>query len=90
MNNDGIGLVALDHADVEEAGILAVHGVMHDGAFAVTMILRRLDHADLRIDEGGDQILEPVRPHHVIGVDYANDLGIAAVCARASRNAPAL
>ena len=83
MDDNGIGLVALDHADVEEAGIFAVHGVMHDGALAVTMILRRLDHADLRIHEGGDQILEPVRPHHVIGVDYTDDLGIrSGVCKR--------
>ena len=88
MNDNGIGLVALDHADVEETGIFAVHGVMHDGAFAVAMILRRLDHADLRIDEGGDQILEPVRPHHVIGVDDADDLGICrGVCKRKPQRA---
>ena len=37
-----------DHADVEEAGIFAVHGVMHEAALAVAMILRRLHQADLR------------------------------------------
>ena len=30
VHDDGVGLVALDHADVEEAGIFAVHGVMHE------------------------------------------------------------
>ena len=49
MHDDGIGLVALDHADVEEAGILAVHGVVHDAAAAIAVVLRRLDHADLRV-----------------------------------------
>ena len=51
VHDDGVGLVALDHADVEEAGIFAVHGVMHERAFAVAVVLRRLDHADLRIGE---------------------------------------
>ena len=76
VHDDGVRLVALDHADVEEAGIFAVHGVMHEGALAVAMILRRLDHADLRIGEGGHQILQPVGPHDVIGVDDADDLGV--------------
>ena len=63
VHDDGVGLVALDHADVEEAGIFAVHGVVHDGAAAVAVVLRRLDHADLRIGEGRHQVLEPVRMH---------------------------
>ena len=45
VDDDGVGLVALDHADVEEAGIFAVHGMVHHAALAVAMILRRLDHA---------------------------------------------
>ena len=32
VHDDGVDLVALDHADIEEAGIFAVHGVMHDAA----------------------------------------------------------
>ena len=76
MHDDGVGLVALDHADVEEAGIFAVHGMMHDAALAVAMVLRRLDHADLGIGEGRDEVLEPVRTHHVVGIDHADDLGI--------------
>ena len=76
MHDDGVGLVALNHADIEEAGIFAVHGVVHDGAVAVAMVLRRLDHPDLRVGEGRHQILEPVRPHDVVGVDHADDLGV--------------
>ena len=47
VHDDGVGLVALDHADVEEAGIFAVHHVMQRAAVAVAVILRRLDQADL-------------------------------------------
>ena len=91
VHDDGVGLVALDHADVEEAGIFAVHGVVHDAALAVAMVLRRLDHADLRIGEGRHQVLEPVGLHHVVGVDDADDLGVGARYApSASRSAPAL
>ena len=77
VHDDGVGLVALDHADVEEAGIFAVHGMVHDRAFAVAMILRRLDHADLRIGESRHQVLQPVGLHHIVGVDNADDLGVA-------------
>ena len=88
MHDDGICLIALDHADIEEAGIFAVHGVMHDGALAVAMILRRLDHPDLRVGEGRHQILEPVGPHHVIGVDDRDDLGVGSrMCERKAQRA---
>src|SRR5690242_2790169 len=40
VRNNGVELIALDHADVEEAGIFAVHGVVHDATFAIAMILR--------------------------------------------------
>ena len=83
VHDDGIGLVALDHADIEEAGIFAVHGVVHERAFAVAMVLRRLDHADLRVGEGRHQVLEPVRLHHVVGVDDADDLGVGGGVGRA-------
>ena len=46
VHDDGVGLVPLHHADVEEAGIFAVHGVMHQAALAVAVILRRLHQAD--------------------------------------------
>jgi hypothetical protein len=46
MYDDRVLLVALDHADVEETGIFALHGVMHEAAVAVAMVLRSLDQAD--------------------------------------------
>ena len=60
-SDDGVLLVPLHHADVEEAGIFAVHGVMHGAALAVAVVLRRLDQADLGIGEHRHEILEPVR-----------------------------
>ena len=51
MHDDGVDLVALDHADVEEAGIFAIHRVMHDAALAVAVILRGLHQPDLGIGE---------------------------------------
>src|SRR3977135_4235627 len=45
MHNDGIGLVALDHADIEESCIFAVHGLVHDRALAAAMVMRSLDTA---------------------------------------------
>ena len=76
VHDDGVDLVALHHADVEEAGIFAVHGVMHDAALAVAVILRRLHQADLGIGEQRHQVLEPVRLHDIVGVDHADDLGV--------------
>ena len=43
-----LDLVALDHADVEEPGIFAVHDVVHQRAVAVAVLLRRLHQADAR------------------------------------------
>ena len=57
MDDDGVGLVPLHHADVEEAGIFAVHQFRDHALAAVAMILRRLHEADRRILEGGDEIL---------------------------------
>ena len=76
VDDDGVDLVALDHADVEEAGILAVHDVVQRAALAVAVVLRRLDEADLGVGEGGHEIGEPVRGHGVIGIDDADDLGV--------------
>ena len=76
VHDDRVLLVALDHADVEEAGIFAVHRVMHDAAVAVAMVLRRLDQADLRIGEDRHEVGEPVRRDDVVGVDHADDFGV--------------
>ncbi len=77
VHDDGVRLVALDHADVEEAGVFAVHRVVHDAALAVAMVLRRLHHADLRVGESRYQIFQPVGPHHIVGIDDADDLRVA-------------
>ena len=76
VHDDGVELVALDHADVEEPGIFAVHDVVHQRAVAVAMLLRRLHQADAGIGENRHQVLQPVRLHHIVGVDDADDLGI--------------
>ena len=76
VHDDGVELVALDHADVEEAGIFAVHDVVHQRLVAVAMLLRRLHEADARIGEDRHEILQPVRLHDIVGVDDADDLGI--------------
>ena len=76
VNDDGVFLVALDHADVEEPGIFAVHHVVHQRAVAVAMVLRRLHEADPGIGEQRHQVLQPVRLDDIVGVDDADDLGI--------------
>ena len=53
-----------------------VHGVVHQRAVAVAVILRRLHEADARIGEQRHQVLQPVRLHDIVGVDDADDLGI--------------
>ena len=75
MDDDGVDLVALDHADVEEPGIFGVHGGVDLAAVAIAMILRCLDQSDLGIGEAGDQILEPCGIDHIVGIDDADDLG---------------
>lgn len=76
MHDDGVELVALDHADVEEAGIFAVHDVVHDRQTAVAVLLRRLHQADARVGEGRHQILQPVGLDDIVGIEDADDLGI--------------
>ena len=76
MDDDGVDLVALDHADIEETGILGVHGGMDETAIAVAMILWRLNQSNLGIGKAGDQIPEPLRIDHIVRVDDADDLGI--------------
>jgi len=42
VDDDGVDLIALDHADIEEPGIFSVHDVMHQRTIAVAMVLWRL------------------------------------------------
>ena len=76
VGNDRIGLVPLHHADVEEAGVFAVHGVVHDTAFAIAMILRRLHQADAGIGEQRHKILQPVFLHYIVSVDDADHVRV--------------
>ena len=76
MDDDGVDLVALDHADIKEAGVLGVHGGVDIAAVAVAMILRRLNDSNLGIGETRDQIPKPLRIDHIVSVDDADDLGI--------------
>ena len=76
MNDDGVDLVALDHADVEEPGIFSVHDVVHQRGIAVAVVLRRLHQPDAGIGEYRHQVLQPVRLHDIVGVDDADDLGV--------------
>ena len=43
------------------------------------MVLRRLHQADAGIGEYRHQVLQPVRLHHIVGVDDADDFGVGAV-----------
>ncbi len=76
VDDDGIVFVPLHHADVEEAGIFGVHRLMHNAAFAVAVILRRLNQTDVRIAEQRHQILEPILMHDVIGIEYGEHFGV--------------
>ena len=76
MHDDGVGLVALDHADVEEAGIFAIHGGGNNSAIAVAVILGGLNHPDARIVESGDEIRQPIGMHRIIGIEHADDFRI--------------
>src|SRR5712671_194945 len=77
MHNDGVGLVALDHADIEEPCVFSVHRLVHDRALAVAMILRSLDHADLRIGKNGGEVFQPIGPNHIVGINDADDFGVS-------------
>ena len=76
MHDDGVDLVTLNHADIEEPGIFGVQRAVHWRAVAVAMVLRRLHHADARVGEQRHQILEPGWIDGVVGVDDADDLRI--------------
>ena len=61
VHDDGVDLVPLHHADVEEAGIFRVHGVVHQRTVAVAVVLRRLHEADPGVGEQRHQVFQPVR-----------------------------
>ncbi len=76
MHDDCVVLIPLDHADVKESGVFAVHGEVHDTTLAIAVILRCLDEAYIRIAEQRHKVLEPVLLYDIVGVDDADDIGI--------------
>jgi diguanylate cyclase (GGDEF)-like protein len=74
VDDDGVDLVALNHANIEETSIFGVHGGVDETAIAVAMILRGLNKSDLGIGENGNQIPEPLWIDHIVGIDDADDL----------------
>ena len=76
MLDDRVVLVALDHADVEEAGVLAVHHRLEHRALAVAMVLRRLHQAHGGVAEVRHQVPQPVLVHDVVGIDHRDHFGV--------------
>ena len=74
--HDGVALVAMVHADAEEAVVLEVHHPAERVTAPATVGLRRLHDPGLRILEVDDQVLQPAAHHHVVGIDDGDDLGI--------------
>src|SRR5215470_2302214 len=74
--DDGISLVALDHPDIEETSIFAVHRMVEWAAAAVAVVLRRLHQSDLGFSERRHQVGKPIRGHHIIRINDANYFGI--------------
>ncbi len=76
MCDNRVVLIPLHHANVEEAGVFAIHGMMHDAAFTIAVVLRCLHQRDVRIVEQRDHVFQPVRLHDIVGVDDTNHLRI--------------
>ena len=74
--DDGVALVAVVHADAEEAVVLVVHHPPEGVAAPAPVGLRRLHHGGVRIIEVAHHILQPATHHHVVGIHHADDLGI--------------
>ena len=76
MGDDGVRLVPLHHADIEEAGIFAVHHRVHDASAAVAMVLRSLHETDAREAKAGTRSLSQSGLDDIVGVEHADDLGL--------------
>ena len=76
MLDDRVVVVTLHHADLEEAGIFPVAGLLEAAFFLVVIILRRLHQADGRILEMRHHVVQPVGRHDVVAVDDGHHLGI--------------
>ncbi len=76
MLDDGVTLIARDHADVEKPAVLGIAHGLESARALVAIILRRLDDRDPRILESGNQVAQPVGIDDVIAVDDGDDLRI--------------
>src|SRR3546814_628081 len=74
MLDDGVALVALDHADLEKAGIFPVDEFLEGVARPVVMVLRRLHEADVRAVEIRHQRLQPVRLDQIRSEEHKSEL----------------
>ena len=73
--DDGVALVAMVHADAEEAVVFPCGHAPEWVGFEIAMRLRTLHHGDLRILEVPGQGTEPVLAHDIVGIDDGNDFG---------------
>ncbi len=76
MHDNRIELVTLDHTDIKETSVFSVHGIVHNAALGIAMVLRGLHEADCRIAEQRREVLKPVGAHHVVRVDHTDYFGV--------------
>ena len=74
MLDDGVALVAGNHADEKKTPIFSITHCFESIFGLVPVILGGLDDADLGILELGHQFSQPVGGHGVVAVDHGNDL----------------
>ena len=74
--DDGVALVAGDHADVEKAPVFGIHHGLEGVGVAVVVVLGRLDDGRVgRLVEQGHQVGQPVGMDAVVAVDDRHHLG---------------
>ncbi|MEJ1969874.1 MAG: hypothetical protein WDN03_14750 [Rhizomicrobium sp.] len=70
MLDDGVVLVALDHADLEEAAIFLIGHRLEDAFARVAVVLRPLDQGDFGRGEERQRPAQPERFDLVVAVDH--------------------
>src|SRR6185437_6898610 len=73
MLDDGVTLVARDHADVEEPAILGIAHCLERTHVFVAVVLRCLDDGDTWILKARYEIAQPPGIHDVVAVDHGNN-----------------
>src|SRR5690606_25826563 len=74
--DDGVEIVSLHHADMEETGIFPVSHILECAFVAVAIILRRLHEADIMLVEIGNEGAQPVRLNLIVAVDDSDDFRV--------------